>query len=95
MVGFTSLRPPTVRIIAQQQSRADCVSLGGKVESDQAALGNATRIWKSAYIRARSSVDRALASGARGHRFESCRAYRKTPSTDKVFGLYLSSVWAT
>jgi hypothetical protein len=24
---------------------------------------------------ARSSVDRALASGARGHRFESCRAY--------------------
>ncbi len=26
-------------------------------------------------FRARSSADRALASGARGHRFESCRAY--------------------
>lgn len=30
--------------------------------------------------RARSSADRALASGVRGRRFESCRAYQKASS---------------
>ena len=35
----------------------------------------ATALWLRPTPRARSSVDRALASGARGHRFESCRAY--------------------
>ncbi len=32
-------------------------------------------------LRARSSGDRALASGARGRRFESCRAYHRKPRT--------------
>ena len=35
----------------------------------------------NASARARSSADRALASGARGHRFESCRAYRAQNSS--------------
>ena len=48
---------------------------------DDCALENATRDQGVANVRARSSVDRALASGARGHRFESCRAYREKPIT--------------
>ena len=32
-----------------------------------------------------AQLDRALASGARGHRFESCRAYQYTCVTRSVF----------
>ena len=37
---------------------------------------------------ARSSVDRALASGARGHRFESCRAREKGPAKQALFVVF-------
>jgi hypothetical protein len=42
--------------------------------------------------RARSSADRALASGARGQRFESSRAYRNKPHDSAVFSAFSVSV---
>ena len=76
----------TVRSMPQKQHRqrpnqstvrhkVDRVSLWNWVDHHPSTKMNATSIHTNAYVRARSSVDRALASGARGRRFESCRAY--------------------
>src|SRR3954468_19721311 len=71
------MRSPACRIASAATSRSTHASGNrrdprGKCVSEITAT--TTRTAKLAAPSARSSVDRARASGARGHRFESCRA---------------------
>ena len=77
-VSVQRLITPTDFLPIESQSADSLVTLTAKARSWTGFSPLWYRVATSLNERACSSVDRALASGARGHRFKSCQARHET-----------------